>query len=74
MFDHNCRKPNFSGSFYSSEKFQLEKLIEKYISDADVPEDIMKSNIVGITSPPCWIQVLWSCCGVFLQIYYEQKI
>ncbi|MGB9621819.1 MAG: AmmeMemoRadiSam system protein B [Brevinematia bacterium] len=51
MFNGNCRKTYFSGSFYPSEKFQLEKTIKKYIDEALVPQDILKSDVIAIVSP-----------------------
>ncbi len=48
----NCRKPAVAGSFYPLYKEDLEKEIKKYISNANVEEDIFKDkDIIGIISP-----------------------
>ncbi|MFN4245016.1 MAG: AmmeMemoRadiSam system protein B [Brevinematia bacterium] len=49
--DRNCRKPSYSGSFYPSEKFELEKMITSLIEKSDVPEHILKSDILAVVVP-----------------------
>ncbi|MEN2997881.1 MAG: AmmeMemoRadiSam system protein B [Brevinematia bacterium] len=47
----SCRKPSYAGSFYPSEKFQLEKVVNEYIKEADVPKATLDSDILAIVSP-----------------------
>lgn len=47
----SCRRPSYSGSFYPSEKFRLEKMIDDFIKQAEVPDDICQKDIVALISP-----------------------
>ncbi len=53
MFESNknCRKPSYSGSFYPSEKFELEKTVNNFIEKAEVPEEIVNKDIIAIVAP-----------------------
>ncbi|MCX8028886.1 MAG: AmmeMemoRadiSam system protein B [Brevinematales bacterium] len=47
----SCRKPNYAGSFYPSEKFKLEEIIRNYIEESDIPKEVEEKKIIAIISP-----------------------
>lgn len=47
----NCRKTSYAGSFYPSEKFQLERMISSFVEKAEIPENVKQSEIFAIISP-----------------------
>lgn len=47
----SCKKPSYSGSFYPSEKFRLEKMIDEFIRQAEVSDEIRKKDITAVVSP-----------------------
>lgn len=47
----NCRRPSYAGSFYPSEKFQLERTVSSLLEKAYVPESVASKDIIAIISP-----------------------